>query len=121
MILALCSVGPGLCRRSGADDTPEGAGPLDDLPRRLASWHRALLVVLALSIGLSVMKQIRDWPPSFNRSYMLRSMNLIMKSSFIQKKLGTLGKIPPKVADLLASLDEDAKIILDEGKRGAGK
>lgn len=34
----------------------------------------------------------------FRRDYLLRSMKLIMSSSFITEKLGVLGKIPPEMA-----------------------
>ncbi len=46
----------------------------------------------------------------FKRDYILHSMKLIMNSSFIVDKLGSLGKIPPQVEALLRKLDRPAHI-----------
>ena len=44
------------------------------------------------------LKEVMNVKDPFKRDYMLRSMQLIMSSSFITKKLGTLGKMPPEMA-----------------------
>ncbi len=51
---------------------------------------------------LTEILNIRD---EFKRHYILSSMKLIMNSSFIVDKLGSLGKIPPQVESLLKKLE----------------
>jgi ligand-binding SRPBCC domain-containing protein len=43
----------------------------------------------------------------FKRRYLIRSMKLIMNSSFIVDKLGSLGEMPPQVQALLDKLKEE--------------
>jgi anaerobic magnesium-protoporphyrin IX monomethyl ester cyclase len=50
------------------------------------------------------MAAFRDFPDAFRRRYMLSSMKLIMKSSFIVQKLGRLG-IPAAMRKILAAVD----------------
>lgn len=63
---------------------------------------------------LTEILNIRD---EFKRHYILSSMKLIMNSSFIVNKLGSLGKIPPQVELLLKRLEgrekkEDFKVLI---------
>jgi anaerobic magnesium-protoporphyrin IX monomethyl ester cyclase len=51
------------------------------------------------------MAAFREFPDAFRRNYMLSSMKLIMKSSFIVKKLGRLG-MPAAMAKILASAEK---------------
>ena len=48
------------------------------------------------------MAAFREFPDAFRRNYMLSSMKLIMKSSFIVKKLGRLG-MPAAMAKIVAA------------------
>ena len=50
------------------------------------------------------MADFRRFPDTFRRDYMLSSMKLIMKSSFIVEKLGRLG-MPKAMAKILAATD----------------
>jgi len=50
------------------------------------------------------MTAFRKFPDTFRRDYMLESMKLIMKSSFIVKKLGRLG-MPAAMRKILAAAD----------------
>jgi anaerobic magnesium-protoporphyrin IX monomethyl ester cyclase len=50
------------------------------------------------------MTAFRKFPDAFRRDYMLESMKLIMKSSFIVKKLGRLG-MPAAMKKILAAAD----------------
>jgi anaerobic magnesium-protoporphyrin IX monomethyl ester cyclase len=50
------------------------------------------------------MADFRKFPDAFRRDYMLSSMKLIMKSSFIVEKLGRLG-MPKAMAKILAATD----------------
>jgi len=52
------------------------------------------------------MADFRRFPDEFRRHYMLASMKLIMKSSFIVKKLGRLG-IPAAMQKILASMEPE--------------
>lgn len=49
----------------------------------------------------------------FKKRYILSSMKLIMNSSFIVNKLGSLGKIPPQVEVLLKRLEGDKERVED--------
>jgi anaerobic magnesium-protoporphyrin IX monomethyl ester cyclase len=51
------------------------------------------------------MADFRRFPDEFRRHYMLASMKLIMKSSFIVQKLGRLG-IPAAMQKILASMEQ---------------
>jgi len=53
------------------------------------------------------MAAFRKFPDAFRRDYMLASMKLIMKSSFIVEKLGRLG-MPAAMAKILAATRKDA-------------
>ena len=53
------------------------------------------------------MTAFRKFPDAFRRDYMLASMKLIMKSSFIVQKLGRLG-MPAAMAKILAAADRSA-------------
>ena len=52
------------------------------------------------------MADFRRFPDAFRRDYMLSSMKLIMKSSFIVEKLGRLG-MPKAMAKILAATDRN--------------
>jgi anaerobic magnesium-protoporphyrin IX monomethyl ester cyclase len=65
------------------------------------------------SFYMGKMKEILTMKDAFKRRYLLHSMKLIMNSSFIVDKLGSLGTIPPQVEALLMKLgneevDDDA-------------
>jgi anaerobic magnesium-protoporphyrin IX monomethyl ester cyclase len=53
---------------------------------------------------MSKMMAFRDFPDAFRRHYMLASMKLIMKSSFIVEKLGRLG-MPAAMAKIIAAAE----------------
>jgi hypothetical protein len=53
------------------------------------------------------MADFRKFPDAFRRDYMLSSMKLIMKSSFIVEKLGRLG-MPKAMAKILAATKSDS-------------
>jgi anaerobic magnesium-protoporphyrin IX monomethyl ester cyclase len=53
---------------------------------------------------MSKMTDFRNFPDAFRRKYMLDSMKLIMKSSFIVQKLGRLG-MPAAMQKILAAAD----------------
>ncbi|GAB4292914.1 MAG: radical SAM protein [Myxococcota bacterium] len=54
---------------------------------------------------ISKFKEIYSMPDGFKRRYLLSSMKLIMKSSFLKKKMGTLGKIPAEMSRLIKDID----------------
>jgi anaerobic magnesium-protoporphyrin IX monomethyl ester cyclase len=56
------------------------------------------------SFYMGKMKELLNMKDAFKRRYLLTSMKLIMNSSFIVNKLGSLGKIPPEVKTLLTRL-----------------
>lgn len=49
-------------------------------------------------------KEVVQHPDPFKRRYLLTSMQLIMRSSFLTSKLGSLGQVPARVEQLLANL-----------------
>jgi hypothetical protein len=51
---------------------------------------------------MAKMASFRSYPDEFRRAYMLSSMKLIMKSSFIVEKLGKLG-MPAAMSKILAA------------------
>ena len=55
------------------------------------------------------MTSFYDYPDAFRRQYMLSSMKLIMKSSFIVEKLGRLG-MPAAMWKVLASAAQTAPV-----------
>ncbi|OGW32029.1 MAG: magnesium-protoporphyrin IX monomethyl ester oxidative cyclase [Nitrospirae bacterium GWC2_42_7] len=59
------------------------------------------------SFYMGKMKEILTMKDAFKKRYMLSSMKLIMSSSFIVDKLGSLGHIPPQMKDILEGLQED--------------
>jgi|Deesub1362A_J573_1020465.scaffolds.fasta_scaffold00013_49 anaerobic magnesium-protoporphyrin IX monomethyl ester cyclase len=65
------------------------------------------------SFYMSKLKEILSMEDAFKRGYLLRSMKLIMSSSFIVDKLGSLGRIPPQVNALLNKLEKEK--VADEG------
>lgn len=56
------------------------------------------------SFYMGKMKELITMKDEFKRHYLLRSMKLIMTSSFIVDKIGSLGKMPPQVEALLKKL-----------------
>ena len=54
------------------------------------------------------MADFRKFPDAFRRDYMLSSMKLIMKSSFIVEKLGKLG-IPEAMRKILAAANQNGQ------------
>lgn len=56
------------------------------------------------SFYMGKLKEILTMKDEFKKRYLLISMKLIMNSSFIVDKLGSLGKIPPQVESLLNKL-----------------
>lgn len=57
------------------------------------------------SFYMGKLTEILNIKDEFKRHYILSSMKLIMNSSFIVDKLGSLGKIPPQVEALLRRLE----------------
>ncbi len=55
---------------------------------------------------MSKMAEILSMQDIFRRDYLVRSMKLMMSSSFIKDKLGNLGVIPPQVQSLLKTVGE---------------
>jgi len=56
------------------------------------------------SFYMGKLKEILSMKDAFKKRYLLHSMKLIMNSSFIVDKLGSLGKMPPQVEALLNKL-----------------
>ena len=56
------------------------------------------------------MTRFYDYPDAFRRHYMLSSMKLIMKSSFIVEKLGRLG-MPAAMSKVLASASSAVPVL----------
>ncbi len=52
------------------------------------------------------MNEIMTMKDEFKKQYLLRSMKLMMSSSFIVDKLGALGSIPPKVGALMNRIEK---------------
>ncbi len=50
------------------------------------------------------MEEVSRWPQGLKRDYMIRSMKLIMNSSFLRKKLPVLGEIPSEIQEMLSRL-----------------
>ncbi|GAB4483773.1 MAG: hypothetical protein OHK006_05940 [Thermodesulfovibrionales bacterium] len=57
------------------------------------------------SFYMGKMAEIVSLRDGFRKDYLLRSMKLMMASSFIREKLGKLGVIPPQVKTLLRSVE----------------
>lgn len=60
------------------------------------------------SFYMGKMKAILTMKDDFKRTYLLRSMKLIMSSSFIRDKLGSLGSMPPSVKVMLSAFGGDS-------------
>ena len=56
------------------------------------------------SFYMDKLKEVMTLSDPFKRKYMIHSMKLIMNSSFIVDKLGSLGKIPPQVQAVLSRI-----------------
>jgi anaerobic magnesium-protoporphyrin IX monomethyl ester cyclase len=56
------------------------------------------------SFYMDKLKEVMTLSDPFKRNYMIHSMKLIMNSSFIVDKLGSLGKIPPQVQAVLSRI-----------------
>ncbi len=56
------------------------------------------------SFYMGKLKEILTMKDAFKKRYLLSSMKLIMNSSFIVEKIGSLGKMPPQVEALLNKL-----------------
>ncbi|HEY5652767.1 MAG TPA: radical SAM protein [Pontiella sp.] len=56
------------------------------------------------SFYMDKLKEVMSMTDPFKRKYMIHSMKLIMNSSFIVDKLGSLGKIPPQVQAVLSKI-----------------
>ena len=50
------------------------------------------------------LKELRKMKDSFKRKYILTSLRLITKSSFLKSKMGSLGRVPKEVERLLKEL-----------------
>ena len=59
------------------------------------------------SFYMGKLKDLMTMKDEFKRRYLLRSMKLIMNSSFIVDKLGSLGKMPPQVEALMNKLKSE--------------
>lgn len=62
------------------------------------------------SFYMGKLKEILTMKDVFKKRYLLHSMKLIMNSSFIVDKIGSLGKMPPKVEALLNKLKTEKDI-----------
>jgi anaerobic magnesium-protoporphyrin IX monomethyl ester cyclase len=56
------------------------------------------------SFYMDKLKEVMMLKDPFKKKYMIHSMKLIMNSSFIVDKLGSLGKMPPQVKTLLSKI-----------------
>ncbi|MBA4387218.1 MAG: magnesium-protoporphyrin IX monomethyl ester oxidative cyclase [Verrucomicrobia bacterium] len=56
------------------------------------------------SFYMDKLREVLNVKDAFKRDYLLRSMKLIMSSSFITEKLGTLGKLPPEMAAAIKAI-----------------
>ena len=56
------------------------------------------------SFYMDKLKEVMMLKDPFKKKYMIHSMKLIMNSSFIVDKLGSLGKMPPQIKTLLSKL-----------------
>lgn len=61
------------------------------------------------SFYMGKLKQLLTMKDNFKRQYLLSSMKLIMNSSFIVDKIGSLGKIPPQVEEMLKIFNTNEK------------
>lgn len=61
------------------------------------------------SFYMGKIKEILTFNDEFKKRYLLSSMKLIMSSSFIVKKLGVFGSIPPQVQALIKRIDKEDK------------
>ncbi len=61
------------------------------------------------SFYMGKLKEIVLMKDEFKRRYLLSSMKLIMNSSFIVDKLGSLGEMPPKVRTLIDRIEAEHK------------
>ncbi len=59
------------------------------------------------SFYMGKLKEIMTLKDEFKKLYLIRSMKLIMNSSFIVDKLGSLGEMPPQVKALLDKLKDE--------------
>ncbi|MHB8846737.1 MAG: cobalamin-dependent protein [Nitrospirota bacterium] len=57
------------------------------------------------SFYMGKMKEIVSMQDEFKRKYLLSSMKLIMSSSFIVEKIGSLGAMPPEVKELIRKIE----------------
>lgn len=57
------------------------------------------------SFYMGKMKEIVSMRDEFKRRYLLSSMKLIMSSSFIVEKIGSLGTMPPEVKELIRKIE----------------
>ena len=57
------------------------------------------------SFYMGKLKEIVSMQDEFKRRYLLSSMKLIMNSSFIVEKLGSLGSMPPEVKELIRKIE----------------
>lgn len=62
------------------------------------------------------MTEIMSMDDKFKKDYLIRSMKLMMSSSFIKDKIGGLGVIPPQVMTLLKTVEQSS--VTDEGRSG---
>ena len=69
------------------------------------------------SFYMGKMKEIVSMKDEFKRQYLLSSMKLIMSSSFIVEKIGSLGTMPPEVKALIKKIESQK----ETKTAGAGK
>lgn len=62
------------------------------------------------SFYMGKFKEILTLKDAFKKQYLLHSMKLIMSSSFIVEKLGSLGKMPPQMQALMNKLKTEEKV-----------
>ncbi len=62
------------------------------------------------SFYMGKFKEILSIKDTFKKRYLLHSMKLIMGSSFIVHKIGSLGKMPPQVSALLRKLENEGAV-----------
>ncbi len=62
------------------------------------------------------MNEILMMKDEFKKQYLMRSMKLMMSSSFIVEKLGSLGSIPPKVSTLISRIEGEGAVTRTEDR-----
>ena len=69
----------------------------------------AAIVACYRKFYMDRLKRLEHDKDEFRRKYMLTSMRLMMHSSFLKKKLGSLGRIPAEVDRILRRFDREGR------------